>query len=83
VRFNHRSFGYRWPQTSGPIAPQARREKKLLPVKQKPQGHFLYFLCFASVKNCETYPPAREKNKQVPKNKIASASFMDIKHTKL
>jgi hypothetical protein len=27
-------------------------------------GHFLFFLRFASVQNCETYPPVRGKNKQ-------------------
>jgi hypothetical protein len=30
-------------------------------------GHFLLFLCFARVQNCETYPPARGKNKQALK----------------
>jgi hypothetical protein len=42
----------------------------------------LFFLCFASVQNCETYPPAREKNKQVLKNKTASACCVDVKHNK-
>jgi hypothetical protein len=30
--------------------------------------HFLFFLCFASVQICETYPPARRKHNQVLKN---------------
>jgi hypothetical protein len=34
-------------------------------------GHFLFFLCFASVQNCETYPPARGQNKQVLKTKLS------------
>jgi hypothetical protein len=42
-------------------------------------GHFLFFLCFASVQNCETYPSARRKNKQAIKNKTASACCMDVK----
>jgi hypothetical protein len=33
-------------------------------------GHFLFFLCFASVQICETYPPARGKNKQALKTKL-------------
>jgi hypothetical protein len=39
----------------------------------------LFFLCFASVQNCETYPPARRKNKQALKNKVGSACCMDVK----
>jgi hypothetical protein len=46
-------------------------------------GHFLFFLCFASVQNCETYPPAREKNKQALKNKTVSAYCMEVKQQKL
>jgi hypothetical protein len=45
-------------------------------------GHFLFFLCFASVQNCETYPPARGKNKQPLKNKAVSACCMDEKYHK-
>jgi hypothetical protein len=41
----------------------------------------LFFLCFASVQNCETYPPARGKIKQALKNKTVFAGFMD-KHDK-
>jgi hypothetical protein len=42
----------------------------------------LFFLCFASVQNCETYPPVRGKNKQALKNKAVSASGMDVKYDK-
>jgi hypothetical protein len=45
-------------------------------------GHFLFFLCFASVQICETYPPARGKNKQVIKNKVIFACCVDVKTTK-
>jgi hypothetical protein len=45
-------------------------------------GHFLFFLRFASVQNCETYPPARGKNKQSLKDKTASACCMKVKHDK-
>jgi hypothetical protein len=40
------------------------------------------FLCFASVQNRETYPPARGKNKQALKNKVVFASCMDVKQQK-
>jgi hypothetical protein len=33
-------------------------------------GYFLFFLCFASVENCETNLPARGKNKQASKTKL-------------
>jgi uroporphyrinogen-III synthase len=36
-------------------------------------GHFLFFLCFASGQICETYPPAWEKSKQALKNKVIFA----------
>jgi hypothetical protein len=49
----------------------------------KPQlGHFLFFLCFASVQNYETYPPARGENKQALKNNVVSACCMDVKYNK-
>jgi hypothetical protein len=54
----------------------------LLPIVGKNLGHFLYFLCFASVQNSETYPPARRTNKQALKNKFVSACCMDVKYNK-
>jgi hypothetical protein len=42
-------------------------------------GHFLFFLCFALVQNCEIFPPAKGKNKQALKNKTACACRMDVK----
>jgi hypothetical protein len=44
-------------------------------------GHILFFLCFASVQNSETYPQVRGKNKQVLKNKIISMLY-DVKQDK-
>jgi hypothetical protein len=44
-------------------------------------GHFLFFLCFASVQICETYPPGRGKNKQAIKNKVIFACCVDVKTT--
>jgi hypothetical protein len=35
-----------------------------------------------SVQNCETYPPARGKNKQALKNKVVSARCMGVKYNK-
>jgi hypothetical protein len=43
---------------------------------------YCFFLCFASVQNCETYPPARRKNKQALKNKVVFACCMDVKQHK-
>jgi hypothetical protein len=37
---------------------------------------------FASVQNCETYPAAREKNKQGLENKTASGCFMDVRYNR-
>jgi hypothetical protein len=34
------------------------------------------------LKNCETYPPARGKNKQALNNKTTSARCMDVKDDK-
>jgi hypothetical protein len=54
--------------------------KAILPVLlQTAYSHFLFFLCFASVQNCQTYPPARGKNKQALKNSV-SACCMDVKY---
>jgi hypothetical protein len=33
-----------------------------------------------SIKNCETYTPAKGKNKQALKTKTVSACCMDVKH---
>jgi hypothetical protein len=43
---------------------------------------FLVFSLFASVQNCETYPPARGKNKQAFKNKVVFACCVDVKQQK-
>jgi hypothetical protein len=42
----------------------------------------LSFLCFASVQNCGTYPPARGKNKQALKINVVFACCMDMKQQK-
>jgi hypothetical protein len=42
----------------------------------------LFFLCFASVVVCETYPPARGKNKQALKNKVVFACCAVVKQQK-
>ena len=42
----------------------------------------MFFLCFASVQICETYPPARGKNKQALKNKVVFVNCVDVNQQK-
>jgi hypothetical protein len=42
-----------------------------------------FFYVLRQFKIVKRNPPAREKNKQAVKNKIASACCMDIKHSKI
>jgi hypothetical protein len=41
-----------------------------------------FFLPFASVQNCKTYPTSQGKNKQALKNNNGSAHYMDVKDDK-
>jgi hypothetical protein len=45
-------------------------------------GIFPTAISFVSVQNCETYPPARGKNKQALKSKVVFACFMGVKQQK-
>ena len=58
-----------------PLHPHAYCKRRLNGVVVKP---FLVFVCFASIQNCETYPPAREKKTKLKKS--AFSCYMDEKH---
>jgi hypothetical protein len=47
--------------------------------------NFLFFLCFASVQNCETYPPARGRKQTKFKKQscLQIARCMDVKQQKI